>query len=232
MNKSYSIIVLTHSHVETLKRCLACLFQTDISEAEIIVIDNASTDDTWEYLHSEMHRLEVIYRNDTNSGVGEGYNIGFQFVHTPFFVIMNDDMLIYDVDWLEKMHAPFKNLKVAQVGLEGTGCWLDRTGVGYPLPHPILKPDYVETCCMMARTEAVKEVGPLFDPIYKFCYCEDSDLSLRLRAKGYEIAHVPLKYKHIGSMTLGEDRYLKARQYLLPNLKLFQERWGKYLATK
>jgi GT2 family glycosyltransferase len=230
--KLYSIIVLCYNHLDITKRCLDALFQTDLSQAELIVVDNHSTDDTWEYLHSLMHRIDLIYRCEENLGVGGGYNVGFAFVHTPYFLTLNNDMLIYDVDWLEKMHAPFKNLKVAQVGIEETGCWLDNQGVGWYLPHSSLKPDYVETCCMMGRTDAVREVGPLFDPIYKMCYCEDSDLSLRLRAKGWEIAHIPMNYEHIGHVTLGAGDNPMAAKYLVPNLVTFKKRWRKYLDTR
>jgi GT2 family glycosyltransferase len=230
-HKLYSIIVLCFNHLETTKRCLDCLFETDLSKAEIIVVDNCSTDETWEYLLSLTHRLEVIYKCEENLGVGEGYNVGYQFVHTPFVVTLNNDLLVHEKDWLEAMAFPFMFSKVAQVGIQGTDCWLDLMGGGHLLPHPSLKPDYVQTSCMMARADAVKQVGPLFDPAYKFAYCEDSDLSLRLRSKGWEIAHIPLNVEHIGNVTLGE-RNPKMMENFLRNHLLLQKRWGRYLATR
>jgi len=232
-SKLYSIIVLCYNHIETTKRCLDCLFQTDLSKAEVIVVDNHSEDGTYEYLVTMMDRLRVVFRCEENLGVGEGYNEGFKFVRTPFFVTLNNDMLIYEKDWLFKMAIEFgKNIKVVQVGLEGTGCWLDMRGGGHALPHPSLKPDYVETCCMMGLTEAVREIGPLFDPAYKFSYCEDSDLSLRLREKGWEITHIPLSVEHIGSVTLGDKSNTKAMEYFIQNHARLQRRWAKYLETR
>jgi GT2 family glycosyltransferase len=235
--KLYSVIVLAHNHLETTKRCLDCLFATDLSEAELIIVDNGSTDGTWKFINRLCDRTDGLAilgrRSDVNLGVGEGYNAGFERIRGTFFVTLNNDFLIYEKDWLKKMRSPFiRNARIAQVGIEGTGCWLDNIGVGHPLPHPSLRADYIETCCMMGRTAAVKEVGPLFDPIYKFCYCEDSDLSLRLRSKGWEITHIPLNVEHIGNVTLGDYNYSAATEHLVPNLKIFQQRWGKYLATK
>ena len=116
-------------------------------------------------------------------------------------------MLIYDDDWLDQLHHPFENPKMAQVGLKGTPCWLDWNGMGHRLEEfgalgKLTRADYVETSCMMGRTDAVRECGELFDPAYRFAYCEDSDLSLRLRSRGHEIAHIPLHVEHIGGVTL------------------------------
>jgi GT2 family glycosyltransferase len=232
-HKLYSIIVLCYNHIETTKRCLDCLFQTDLSKAEVIVVDNHSEDGTYEYLETLIDRLRVIYRCERNLGVGEGYNEGFKFVRTPFFLTINNDMLVHEKDWLWKMTAHLvENPQIAQVGIEGTSCWLDKRGGGHPLPHPDLKPDYVETSCMMARTDAVRAVGPLFDPAYKFAYCEDSDLSLRLREKGWEITHIPLSVEHIGSVTLGDKSNTKAMEYFIQNHARLQRRWAKYLETR
>jgi O-antigen biosynthesis protein len=227
----YSIIILCHNQLETTKRCLDLLFKTDLSKAEIIVIDNASVDGTWEYLQSMGHRLDVIFRNSENIGVGAGYTTGFKFAITHYFVTLNNDIEIYDSDWLEKLHAPFDlNPKMALVGVEGTGCYLDRMGMGHP--HPTIK-DYVEGSCMMGRTDVVRECGGLFDPAYRFGYCEDADLSLRVRKRGYEIAHVPLGMKHIRSVTSDSVKEeIDIDGFHAFNHMILKKKWWTYLKTK
>lgn len=119
---------------------------------------------------------------------------------------------------------------MALVGVEGTGCYLDRMGMGHP--HPTIK-DYVEGSCMMGRTDIVRENGPLFDPEYRFAYCEDADLSLRLRKKGYEIAHVPLNMKHVRGKTSDSVREdIDIDGFHVFNHMVLMKRWHKYLKTK
>lgn len=230
--KLYSVIVLCHNQLETTKRCLDLLFQTDLSKAQIIVVDNCSTDATWEYLWETRHQVDVIYRNNKNEGVGAGYNVGFQFVHAPFFVTLNNDIEVYESEWLFQMASKFgEDPRIALVGLEGTACWLDGFGLGHPRADA--PADYVEASCMMGQTEIVKENGPLFDPAYRFGYCEDTDLSLRLRKKGYKIAHVPLNVKHVRSKTADSVREeIDIDGFHTFNHMVLQKRWYGYLQTK
>jgi GT2 family glycosyltransferase len=174
-----------------------------------------------------------------NEGVGAGYNAGFELVDTRFCVTLNNDMLIYEVDWLQKLYAPFVIPQIAQVGLHGSPCWLDPFGMGHLLEEAVayfqrpVDADYVESSCMMVRTEAVRQCGDfLFDPAYRFAYCEDSDLSLRLRSEGYSIAHVPVNVEHLGHVTLGAETFSEAKSHYWPNHNLLRSRWANYLRTK
>lgn len=242
----YSVIVLCHNHLETTKRCLEALFLTDLSQARIIVVDNGSTDGTDEYLlkliecllgPEQSGLITPVFRS-ANEGVGAGYNSGFKLVDSEFVVTLNNDMIIHEPDWLEKLNEPFGDQQVAQVGLEGSHCVLDLLGIGHKIDEfsvslgDLMLPDYVETSCMMARTDAILFCGPLFDPAFKFAYCEDADLSLRLRKAGFAIEHVPLNVEHIGGVTLQDQKTVGAKEFYVENHLFMQKRWGKYLRTK
>jgi glycosyltransferase involved in cell wall biosynthesis len=231
----YSVAIVTHNNIPLTKKCIeSVLRSTGRDRLEIIFVDNASTDGTRDYLCElitpNLNPYLKVLANDSNVGVGAAYNQALDFAQAPYFITLNNDIEILDPDWLEKMKACFDNHpRLALVGAEGTGCYLDSRGMGHPTgPHV----DYVEGSCMMGRTELLRKEG-LFDPAYRFAYCEDADLSLRLRKKGYQIKHIPLKMMHVRSATSDQVRdEIDIEGFHAFNHMVLISRWHKYLETR
>ena len=186
---------------------------------EALVVDNASTDGSSDYVWEFAPRARVL-RNEVNVGFGRGINQGVTASRAPFILIMNPDCRL-EPGAVATMRAELEaRPRCAIVGLrvldpdgseQGsargdpdmlTGLF-GRTG---PLRHLLpsaavsrrnvvstgresVTVDWVSGACMLVRRSAFEEVGG-FDPRY-FLYWEDADLCRRLRARGYEIRYVP-----------------------------------------
>ena len=99
-----SVSIPTFNRVELLKRCLASVFAQTVPPDEIIVIDDGSTDGTWEYLKSI--RGIKAYRNKKNLGMIENWNETIRRAKSKFVVSLHsDDLLLPDYikNWKEKM---------------------------------------------------------------------------------------------------------------------------------
>jgi len=228
----YTICVLCHDNLELTKKCLDTVFRSSaIERAEVMVINNGSTDGTSEYLRelSEKNSIGVV-ELDTNNWIGPAYNVGLQLAHAPYFVTLNNDIEILDMDWLAKLRKPFlDDPDMALVGIADTCGELTAEGLGFQGSNL----DYIEGSCMMARTNLLRRYG-FFDPIFRLGYCEDTDLSLRFRKRGYHIAQVDVKLSHVRGATskIVQERGVDLAGYELMNHVTLNRRWGTYLKNR
>jgi N-acetylglucosaminyl-diphospho-decaprenol L-rhamnosyltransferase len=186
---------------------------------EALVVDNASTDGSSDYVWEFAPRARVL-RNAVNVGFGRGINQGVTASSAPFILIMNPDCRL-EPGAVATMRAELEaRPRCAIVGprvLDPDGSeqgsargdpnmltgLFGRTG---PFRHLLpsaavsrrnvvstgresVPVDWVSGACMLVRRSAFDEVGG-FDPRY-FLYWEDADLCRRLRARGYETRYVP-----------------------------------------
>lgn len=186
---------------------------------EALVVDNASTDGSSDYVWEFAPRARVL-RNAVNVGFGRGINQGVTASSAPFILIMNPDCRL-EPGAVATMRAALEaRPRCAIVGprvLDPDGSeqgsargdpdmvtgLFGRTGPLRQLLPSVpmsrrnvvstggegVTVDWVSGACMFVRRSAFDEVGG-FDPRY-FLYWEDADLCRRLRARGYEIRYVP-----------------------------------------
>jgi len=197
----------------------------------IIVVDNASTDDSVEKLERKYPDVEII-RNRRNEGYAGGVNPGFRRaieLGAEFAAPFNDDA-VADKRWLKQMvefmqgnsHFGAAAPKVVSADKER----LDSTAECYTiwgLPYPRGRREYdthkydtqldifaASGAACIYRIKALQEVGLLDEDF--FAYYEDVDLSFRLQLAGWKVAFVPgsVVYHHIGmtsSRTKGFTTY-------------------------
>lgn len=230
MKPLYTVAVLCFNHLKLTQKCLASISASaDYERCQVIVIDNGSTDGTREWLAEiEAPPIKVVL-NTENTGI-QAYNHALSITEGTYLVCLNNDVVVCG-DWLARMRQKFlDDPMMAIVGIREGPCYLNFAGVGDGTIQDGI-PDYIEGACMMVRADLVKKHG-LYDPAYRFCYCEDSDLSLRLRKLGYHIAHVPMngvKHVHDASMS-GQPRDIEGCHAI--NHVTLRRRWGKYLKTR
>ncbi|MBI4976408.1 MAG: glycosyltransferase [Spirochaetes bacterium] len=229
-NVRYSISIALFNNIELTKQCVDCIMKNTGDEPyEVLFFDNNSTDGTREYLRKQSMPHKKVFLSDMNRGFGFAHNHNLAHASGDYFVVLNNDIFMYEKDFLKKLAAALeRDPKTALVGLTNTPCYLDGDGHGSVAGTGM--PDYVEASCMLMRTALAKE--GLFSPEMEFAYFEDSDLSLHWRQRGYSIAHVDMKYAHVGGQTsaLVDAGFLKATQER--NQRIFIEKWGNYLATR
>lgn len=188
-----TISVLCHNNLELTRKCLESIFLFT-ANFRLIVTDNASTDGTKEYLAQFAARDThvKIVTNETNRGFIQPHNAALELADSEFFVVLNNDTEVCK-DWTRTMMAVFRaRPKVALVGIKGTCCAWDANMAGQ---YDANRLDYIEASCLMIPTALAKTHG-LFATYLCFAYCEDADLSLRMRELGYELAQVDIPIIH------------------------------------
>ena len=88
-----SILITTYNSASHLKACLESVLRQDLSDREIIVIDNASSDGTRAVLREFETRARVIY-NDTNRGFSGGQNQAIMHARGDWMLSLNPDVLL------------------------------------------------------------------------------------------------------------------------------------------
>jgi len=115
-NIDYAITFACFNQSSYTKDCLDSLVKTGIDLKKVIVVDNASTDNTREVL-SHYDLGDVIY-NKSNLGCGVAWNQGILAHQAEWTIIMNNDVIFAD-GWLENLinSAIDNNLKVISPSL-------------------------------------------------------------------------------------------------------------------
>ena len=225
-----AISVVCHNKLELTQRCLRSIF--DHSEQfDLIVTDNASTDGTWEWLQqfAKEHSNVTLIRHQENLGFIKPHNDALTLARGDYFVVLNNDLEVC-ADWLPALTAAFdQNPRLAICGLDGNCGALDDQMNGVPCAERL---EYIEGCCLMIPTALARAYG-LFSTYLHFAYGEDSDLSLRLREQGCEIATVSLPIRHVRAATAK----LVAKKMDLDliaagNHAILQKRWSVYLKRR
>jgi len=232
-----SISIACFNNLGFTKQCLESIFR-NTENYEIIIIDNASTDGTSEYIKSLMDQGKSItlIQNSENAGFAYAHNQGLKEAKGEYFLPLNNDIICLK-NWLPPMVEAFQDPKVAIVGsklLMPGSKKIQHAGVFFLencLPYHInlgqedneitstsqIVPA-VTAACMLIKTDFFREIGG-FDEAYKNGW-EDIDLDLKVRKMGYLIFYQAksVLYHYEGQTQGRLDHDNENRQ-------LFMKRW-------
>lgn len=229
-----SIVIVNWNGARLLPVCLDALRAQTRSADEIIVVDNASTDDSRALLAARYPEVRVLpYQK--NLGFAGGMNAGIAASHGAIVVALNNDTIARP-DWLAALVAPLE--ADAHLGatmstmifahapgtIAAAGITVHRNGLaledllGTPLaalpavPRPIFGPTGGAAAY---RRTLLDDIGH-FDEDF-FLYLEDVDLAWRARLRGWSSSHVPgAIVAHLYSASSGQGSPTK-RYYLARN---------------
>ena len=217
----YDIVMVTYNSRRWLRNCVAALaaLQYDLQQLHLIFADNASTDGTVAELEALRREYPVfggftVYSTGKNAGFGAGCNAGARQGSAPFVFFMNVDTEICP-DALTRMDAGIALNPQA-------GAWEMRQ-----LPKEAIKwydPVTLETnwcggAAVVIPRQLMERVGGFDETI--FMYCEDVDLSWRIRAAGYKLYYVPqATIRHYETQTYEGKNTFSNRNILLNNYYL------------
>ncbi len=240
MQRKTSIIVLTYNQLEYTKQCLASLQKyTEEDSYELIVIDNASTDGTREWLQQQKN-LKLLL-NDENIGFPKGCNQGIALANSQNDILLLNNDTVVTTNWL-------KNLKTclesdSRIGAVGPVCNQNenRQGTDFcystleqlqeiALKNNISNPEKWEEkafligYCLLIKREVVNLLGDL-DEAYTPGYIEDNDLSLRIIQLGYRLmlCHDTVIHHFLG--TSFRKDLTKFYPILYKNRNYFTQKW-------
>jgi len=198
-----SIVVLNWNSEHLGAAATASALAQDWPDLEVIVVDNASDDDSLDQILAIAPDITVV-RNPENLGFGGGMNAGFVAVTGEYFLPLNCDAQL-DVDYVSAL-VPLLD-DDASIAAVGGRVGSERVGVSGPLAiTPVMRTsslplnearfcDKLNGACPLFRASALDEVvdlgwGP-YDASY-FVYGEDVDLALTLRRLGRRFFYEPL----------------------------------------
>ena len=109
-----SIVIPHWNNVEILSECLKSIGSTIYPDFEVIVVDNASTDNSVQYVKSNFPDVKLI-ENDRNDGYAGGCNIGADLAQGKYLVFLNNDT-IQNPNWISSLLSTIKsNSQIAAV---------------------------------------------------------------------------------------------------------------------
>ena len=231
---SFAFVTVTHNSAEEVAR-LAASIDRHLPGARLIVVDNASGDDS--VAVAEAAGATVIARHD-NAGFGVAANQGVAAVTEPVTVLVNPDVELVDASLAALAERAQPGELLAPLLLNEDGSRQDSVhprpasaatllyallpGAALPGPlRPAVEPwrstkprrvAWATAACLVATTETLRDLGP-FDPSI-FLYAEDLDLGLRApRTTFHPEAQVIHSRAHSTSRAFGGENYdLLARQ--------------------
>lgn len=103
-----AIVILNYNGINWLEKFLPTVIMHS-SIAEIFVIDNASTDESVQFLKLNFPSISIII-NKENYGFAGGYNIGLQSIDAEIFCLLNSDVEVTE-NWIEPVLNLFKTDK-------------------------------------------------------------------------------------------------------------------------
>lgn len=200
---STSIIIVTYQSARYIEACLKSVLLN--APSEVIVVDNASTDGTVDFVKTNFPSVKVII-DEENIGYGSAVNKGVAACSGEIAVILNPDTKV-EFDWLTKLIKPFSSTDhviviprimvydgsvVNTCGTIGHFTGLSFTnGLGKPFEEvaQTIKVTGISGACFAIRRADFLELGGFDEEI--FLYMEDVELSWRAHANGYSFAFVP-----------------------------------------
>lgn len=202
-----SIIILNYNAGQLLFNCVESLLKTNYPNYEIIVVDNASHDQSHKKCKEMFPQINLI-ENKENLGYCEGNNVGIRDAKGEFLVILNPDTIVAQ-NWLsELVYAHSKKgqglyqpkiLSLYEEGiLQSTGNMLHVFGFGFardkgskddPRYSEIQEIGYASGTCLFTSASTMKKIG-LFDP-FLFLYHDDLDLGWRAAQLNIKSYYVP-----------------------------------------
>lgn len=246
-----SVILVNYNTAHLLEKALGDLRRSMQGlSAEIVVIDNASRDDSVERMRREHPDCELIV-NQTNVGFGRANNQALPIIKGRYVLLLNTDAFVEE-DTLAKTlaymeaHPRCGILGVRLVGRDGVlqpsaryfptpwSLFLKRSGFNRFFPKvrliddmgwdhaSVRQCDWVPGCYYLVRREVIDQVG-LFDPRY-FLYFEEVDHCFATKKAGWDVTYFPdTTVVHIGGESAKSDGEITSSGRQLEALQLESE---------
>ena len=114
MGNKVSVVILNYNTRQFLERFLPSVKASQYDNFEIVVADNASTDDSVAFIQQNYPEIRLILL-DKNYGFTGGYNRALQQVDSDYYVLLNSDVEVHP-EWLKPMmHLMQSNPAIAAV---------------------------------------------------------------------------------------------------------------------
>ncbi|MGN0032241.1 MAG: glycosyltransferase family 2 protein [Candidatus Limimorpha sp.] len=250
--KKIAVVILNYNGKSFLSKFLPIVIQHSNDVSEIIVADNASTDDSVKFMRANFPEIRLII-NNKNGGFATGYNIALRQIDAEYYCLLNSDIEVTP-NWIE----PIIKLMDADMSIAACqpkilsyydkerfeyagagGGYIDK--YGYPFcrgrvfqclekdegQYDDIKEVFWATgACMFVRADIYHKSGGLDDSF--FAHMEEIDFCWRVKNEGYKVMFCPeSKVYHIGGGTLPKNSARKTYLNFRNNLSLLMKNLPK-----
>jgi GT2 family glycosyltransferase len=241
-----SIITLTFNNLAFSQLCLRSIYcNTTYPNYEVIVVDNASTDETptWLKSYSGAHPNLKLILNSDNIGFAGGNNQAVREATGEYLVFLNNDTVVTQ-GWIERLLAQFQSDPA--IGLVGPVT--NATGNEALIPVSYTTPAEMEAfahdCaitmsmrsfdirmlafyCVMTRRDQYENMGGL-DERYAVGMFEDDDLAIRYHQKGLRVVCAEDVFiHHFQRVSFSKIEAEKYNRIFEENRKKYEDKWGR-----
>jgi len=215
-NRLVSIIIPTYNRAKELKRCLDSLRQINYQPIEIIVVNNASRDQTVQMLRAQFPEIKLISLSENHGAVG-GRNAGLKHAQGDYICFVDSDNVLTENFLTELVRAIEQSQDIAFVSPKTYYCqkpkrlWFAGVKISlltsrtrYLGLNELDRGQYDTTAetdhtpnVWLGKKEIIQKIGPM-DEIYVMSYGE-ADWPMRAKLAGYRalFCHTAIVYHDI-----------------------------------
>ena len=247
-----AVVILNWNGKKMFERFLPSVTAHTQGDAEVIIADNGSTDDSLDFVRAQYPGLRII-ELDKNYGFAGGYNRALQQVKADYYVLLNDDVEVTP-GWIEPVVAQMQqhpDTAICQPKLlmydqrdtfeyaGGAGGFLDKYGYPfcrgrmftsleqdngqYNTPGEIF---WASGAAMFVRADVWHQLGGLDDDF--FAHMEEIDFCWRAKNAGYRVEYCPQSTVfHVGGGTLPKSNPRKTYLNFRNNMALLYKNLPK-----
>lgn len=248
MEPSVAVVILNWNGKQFLERFLPSVIKSNYNNLQIIVADNASSDDSISFLAQSYPQIRIIV-NDKNYGFAEGYNQALSQVEADYFVLLNSDVEVPE-NWIKPVIDLMQSddsIAVAQPKVKwqqnksmfeyagAAGGFIDNFGftfcrgrvfdqleednAQYDTHIPIF---WASGAAFFIKSKYWFAIGGLDGDL--FAHMEEIDLCWRLKNKGYKVmCCASTEVYHVGGGTLNASSAFKSYLNFRNNLIIMQK---------
>ena len=243
-----ALVILNWNGLDYLKKFLPSICASNYPQLDIIVGDNASTDNSVQFLADNYPNIRVI-SNDQNYGFAGGYNRVLAQLDCDYFILLNSDVEVQP-GWIEPVIRLMESdLKIAAAQPKilsysqkhlfeyagAAGGYLDLYGYSFcrgrifdtvEADHgqynTVSEIFWASGAALFIRRSQWIEMGGLDEDF--FAHMEEIDLCWRLKNRGYKIMYCPeSSVYHVGGGTLNAENPYKTYLNFRNNLVMLQK---------
>ncbi len=222
-----AVVILNYNGKNFLEKFLPNVIECSQGDAEIIIADNASTDDSVHFLRADFPQIRLII-NKENGGFAKGYNDALKLMEAEYYILLNSDIEVTP-DWIKPVISLLdtnKDIAAAQPKIldyknrelfehaGASGGFIDKYGFPFCRGRVfnVIEKDenqydeiqevfWATGAALFIRSHKFWEAGGFSE--YFFAHMEEIDLCWRLKNRGNKIYVVPTsKVYHVGGGTL------------------------------
>lgn len=199
MARTLHIAVVTYNRLASTVRCLESVLARTDADFRLTVVDNGSEKDTVAYLLRLYNKKKIddLYLFDRNMGVACGYNFALSVSQEPFFVRLDNDIIIQDAAWANILMSVLS--RHHEIGTAGFLVWANspaETFSGLDDYDVFVPRSFTTGACCMSRRDVHEKLG-FWCEDYGLYGEEDKDFGFRLAKAGLRAGYVDKRGKYV-----------------------------------